>query len=213
MMIDAHHHFWQVARGDYGWLTPDTGVLYRDYGPSDLLPQLAEHGISATILVQCAETAAETRFLLEIAQRTPCIAGVVGWVDFAAPDAARVIGELARDPLLVGLRPMVQDLPDDDWLLRRDLKPAMDAMVEHQLVFDALIYPRHLPRLDAFLDRYPDLAVVLDHGAKPFIRDKVLDPWRADVAAIRPSFTPSAKNTEMPCSSSPFATTCSAARM
>src|ERR1700761_9633036 len=183
-MIDAHHHFWTVARGDYGWLTPDTGVLYRDYGPGDLLPHLTEHGISATILVQCAETVAETHFLLEIAQRTPWIAGVVGWVDFTASDAPRVIAELARDPMLVGLRPMVQDLPDDDWLLRRDLKAAMDAMVEHGLVFDALIYPRHLPRLAAFLDRYPDLAVVLDHGAKPFIRDKVLDPWRADVAAI-----------------------------
>ena len=79
---------------------------------------------------------------------------------------------------------MVQDLPDDDWLLRRDLKPAMDAMVEHGLVFDALVYPKHLPRLAAFLDRYPDLKVVLDHGAKPFIRDGLTDPWRADVAVI-----------------------------
>lgn len=184
MMIDAHHHFWTVARGDYGWLTPDTGVLYRDYGPDDLLPQLGEHGISATILVQCAETLAETRFLLDIAQRTAFVAGVVGWIDFTAPDAPATIDELARDPLLIGLRPMVQDLPDDDWLLRRDLKPAMDAMIEHGLVFDALIYPRHLPRLGAFLDRYPDLDVVLDHGAKPPIRDAVLDPWRADVAAI-----------------------------
>jgi L-fuconolactonase len=184
MMIDAHHHFWTVARDDYGWLTPDTGVLYRDYGPDDLLPQLGEHGISATILVQCAETLAETRFLLDIAQRTAFVAGVVGWVDFTAPDAPATIDELARDPLLIGLRPMVQDLPDDDWLLRRDLKPAMDAMIEHGLVFDALIYPRHLPRLAAFLDRYPDLDVVLNHGAKPPIRDAVLDPWRADFAAI-----------------------------
>jgi L-fuconolactonase len=184
MMIDAHQHFWTVARGDYGWLMPDSGVLYRDYGPGDLLPHLAEHEISATILVQCAETVAETRFLLDIAQRTPFVSGVVGWVDFTAPDAPALIAELVRDPLLVGLRPMVQDVPDDDWLLRRDLKAAVDAMVEHGLVFDALIYPRHLPRLATFLDRFPDLEVVLDHGAKPFIGDAVLDPWRADVAAI-----------------------------
>jgi L-fuconolactonase len=183
-MIDAHHHFWSVARGDYGWLTPDAGPLYRDYGPDDLLPHLEEHGITSTILVQCAETVAETRFLLDIAQRASFVAGVVGWVDFTAANAPEMIAELARDPLLVGLRPMVQDLPDDDWLLRADLKPAMDAMVEHGLVFDALIYPQHLPRLAAFLDRYPDLGVVLDHGAKPFIRDRILDPWRVGIAAI-----------------------------
>lgn len=183
-MIDAHHHFWTVARGDYGWLTPATGVLYRDYGPHDLAPHLARHGIIATVLVQAAQTEAETQFLLDVAKRTAFVAGVVGWVDFTAGNAAATIAEYAQNPLLLGLRPMVQDLPDDDWLLRPDLRPAMDAMVTHGLVFDALVYPRHLPRLAAFLDRYPDLPVVLDHAAKPMIRDAILDPWRADIAAI-----------------------------
>jgi L-fuconolactonase len=182
--IDAHQHFWEVARGDYHWMTPGSGPLLRDFGPDDLAPLLQRHGIAATILVQAAQTVAETRYLLDIAGRTPFVAGVVGWVDFTSPSAPDDIAALAANPLLVGLRPMVQDLDDDDWLLRRDLRPAIEAMIAHGLVFDALVYPRHLPRLAAFLDRHGDLPVVLDHAAKPLIRDGVLDPWRADIAAI-----------------------------
>ncbi|MDJ1157491.1 amidohydrolase family protein [Chelatococcus sp. SYSU_G07232] len=184
VLVDAHQHFWRLARGDYGWLTPDLAALYRDFGADDLAPLLDRHGIARTILVQAAPTVAETRFLLDEAARTRFVAGVVGWADFAAPDAADVIAGLAADPLLVGLRPMVQDIADDDWLLRPDLAPALDACVAHGLVFDALVLPRHLPRLLVFLARHPELTVVLDHGAKPTIRDGRLDPWRADMAAV-----------------------------
>jgi len=183
-VIDAHHHFWTVERGDYHWMTPEVPALYRDYGPDDLRPHLEFYGIDATILVQAAQTVAETGYLLDIAEQSPFVAGVVGWVDLTSPSAPAEIAELARHPLLVGLRPMVQDIEDDDWLLRNDLAPAMAAIVEHGLTFDALIFPRHLPRLAAFLDRYPDLPVVLDHGAKPLIKDAILNPWRADMAAI-----------------------------
>jgi L-fuconolactonase len=183
-VIDAHHHFWTVERGDYHWMTPDEPALYQDYGPQDLEPHLRHHGIDATIMVQAAQTVEETRYLLDLADRSPFVAGVVGWVDFTASMAAGDIARLAEHPLLVGLRPMVQDIEDDDWLLRRDLAPAMAAMVDRGLVFDALTLPRHLPRLAAFLDRYPDLPVVVDHGSKPFIRQAILDPWRADMTAI-----------------------------
>jgi L-fuconolactonase len=183
-VIDAHHHFWSVERGDYHWMTPEEPSLYRDYGPQDLKPHLRHYGIDATILVQAAQTSDETRYLLDLADRSPFVAGVVGWVDFTASSAAADIANLAEHPLLVGIRPMVQDIEDDDWLLQRDLAPAMAAMVDHRLVFDALTLPRHLPRLAAFLDRYPELSVVVDHGSKPFIRQAILDPWRADMAAI-----------------------------
>src|SRR5690606_5163213 len=105
-MIDAHQHFWQLSRGDYGWLTADFGLIYRDFGPDDLRPLLAKHGIARTILVQAAPTLAETTFMLEIAERTPFVAGVVGWVDFTAQDAPESIAALATNALLVGLRPM-----------------------------------------------------------------------------------------------------------
>ena len=184
MKIDSHQHFWQISRGDYHWMSPDLAALYRDYGPEDLAPFLARHGIDRTILVQAAQTLAETEFMLRIADRTPFVAGVVGWAEFAEPDAPETVARLARHPLLVGLRPMVQDIADDDWLSRADLAPAFRALVEHRLVFDALVFPRHLSRLLVVADRHPDLAVVVDHGAKPAIRERRLDPWRADMAAV-----------------------------
>src|SRR5262247_2532409 len=116
--IDAHTHFWRLDRGDYSWLTKDLAPIYRDYGPDELRPFLARHGIASTILVQAAATVAETRYMLQLARRTPYVAGVVGWAAFEAPEAAEIIAELAADPLLVGMRPMVQDIADDDWLLR-----------------------------------------------------------------------------------------------
>jgi L-fuconolactonase len=183
-MIDAHQHFWRIARGDYGWLTPALGAIYRDFMPDDLAPMLARHGITGTILVQAAPTVAETHFMLDIARDTPFVKGVVGWTELEAAYAPAAIAELAADPLLVGLRPMVQDITDDDWLLRPALKPALDAMVAHGLVFDALVLPRHLSRLKAFIERYPNLSIVLDHGAKPLIRDRVMEPWATDIATI-----------------------------
>jgi L-fuconolactonase len=186
-MIDAHQHFWRIDRGDYGWLAPALAI-YRDFMPDDLAPLLVRHGITGTILVQAAPTVAETRFLLDIARATPFVRGVVGWIDFEAADAADAIAALAADPLLVGLRPMVQDIADDDWLLRSSLKPALTAMARHGLVFDALVLPRHLRRLQTLIARHPDLAVVIDHGAKPSIRENLREnlheSWASDLAAI-----------------------------
>ena len=119
--VDAHQHFWRLARGDYGWLTPAKGPIYRDFGPADLTPLLARAGIDATVLVQAAPTVDETRFLLELARTTPVVAGVVGWAPLDAPDAPDVVAELARTPALKGLRPMLHDIPDVDWMLRPEV--------------------------------------------------------------------------------------------
>lgn len=184
MRIDAHQHFWSLARDDYGWLTPELGVIHRDFGPADLAPLLAAHGITSTILVQAAPTEAETAYLLNIAARTPFVAGVVGWSDFDAPDVAERIAALAADPLLVGLRPMVQDIADDDWLARPELTPAFKAMVANGLVFDALLKPRHIAPMLTVLERHPDLACVIDHGAKPDLIIGDLAAWRDGMSAL-----------------------------
>jgi L-fuconolactonase len=184
MRIDAHQHFWELARGDYGWLTPSLGPIHRDFGPRALQPHLRRHGIDVTILVQAAPTAAETTYLLALAAATPFVAGVVGWVDLAAADVPHRIARLAEDPLLVGVRPMVQDIADDDWLLRDDLVAGFSALARHGLVFDALVLPRHLPRLSAVVDRHPDLIFVIDHLAKPLVAEGTLAPWDADIAAL-----------------------------
>jgi L-fuconolactonase len=182
--IDSHQHFWTLLRGDYGWLTEKLAPIYRDFSPQDLAPLLARNGIDKTIIVQAAPTLAETQFMLDIAAQTSFVAGVVGWADFEAADAPRTIAELAKNPLLVGLRPMIHDIPDGDWMLRADLTPAFDALIAQGLVFDALVQPRHLPILQRLIERHPTLSIVVDHAAKPFIRDRKLHPWRADMKAI-----------------------------
>jgi L-fuconolactonase len=184
MRIDAHQHFWSLARGDYGWLTPALGPIHRDFGPADLAPLLAEHDIERTILVQAAPTEAETAYLLDIAARTPSVAGVVGWTDFDAPNAAERIATLATNPLLVGLRPMVQDIADDHWLARPALGPAFETMIGNGLVFDALLKPHHIAAMLMVLERHPDLACVIDHGAKPDLATGDLAGWRDGMSAL-----------------------------
>jgi L-fuconolactonase len=183
-MIDSHQHFWRIDRGDYGWLTPALGPIYRDFGPDDLAPILARHGIAQTILVQAAPTIEETRYLLALAKTTLYVAGVVGWIDFEARDAPDAIARLAEDPLLVGLRPMVHDIADERWLARAELAPAFEAMIAHGLVFDALVRPQHLASLKRLLERHPALAVVVDHAAKPRIAAGPDDLWLRDLAEI-----------------------------
>ena len=185
MKIDAHQHYWRLARGDYGWLTPDKGAIHRDFAPADLAPHLSAHSIDRTILVQAAPTEAETAFLLETAANTPSVAGVVGWVDFEAPDAARRIAAGARNRRLVGLRPMLHDIDDPEWLLTKFPAQAVAAMREAGLVFDALVRPRHLSVLAAFMDRAACPTVVVDHCAKPQFGNAVPSAsWRADMAAL-----------------------------
>jgi L-fuconolactonase len=185
MQIDAHQHFWRVGRGDYGWLTPDAHpAICRDFGPDDLAPLLAGAGVTRTVLVQAAPTERETEFLLAIAHATPFVAGVVGWADFEAPDAADRIHAMAADKALLGLRPMLQDLDDDAWIARPDLAPALDAMTGAGLRFDALVTPRHLPHLARFLASRPDLKVVIDHGAKPNIAASALTGWADAIRAV-----------------------------
>ena len=190
--IDAHQHFWRRDRGDYAWLTPALQPIYRDYLPADLAPQLAASGIGHTILVQAAATVAETRFMLGLARENSFIAGVVGWVDFESADAPSCIAELSADTALVGLRPMIQDIPDTGWMLRPQLEPAFEAMIEHGLVFDALVKPPHLPALLELAGRYPELSMVLDHGAKPPIASGDVAAWKTGVAAL-------ARDTPMVC--------------
>ena len=182
--IDAHQHFWSVARADYDWLTPALPRLYRDFLPEHLAPLLTRSGIDHTVVVQAAETEAETDFLLELAATTPFVAGVIGWTDLESRAAPMRIETLARTPALRGVRPMLQDLADDEWMLRPSIAPAIAALCRARLRFDALVRPRHLAALRRFVARYPDLPVVIDHGAKPAIAADGIDVWAAQMRAI-----------------------------
>ena len=184
MLVDAHQHFWRLADRHGAWPPPDLAAIYRDFFPPDLAPLLAQHGVARTVLVQSMPNEDDTRFMLGLAHAHPFIGGVVGWTDLKAPDAPRRIAALAADPLLKGLRPMLQDIEDDDWIADPALAPSVAAMLRHGLSFDALVLPRHLPALLAFAQRHPILPIVIDHGAKPLIAAGVLEPWRTDIARL-----------------------------
>ncbi|MCP3675425.1 MAG: amidohydrolase family protein [Gammaproteobacteria bacterium] len=167
--IDAHQHFWQLIRGDYDWLTNDLEVLYQDFLPDDLDIILKNHKIDGTVVVQAAATVAETEFLLSLADRYPFIKGVVGWIDMESEQAIADLTTLAKHHAFKGIRPMIQEIDDPKWMLKSELAPVYEKLIELNLTFDALVLPTHLDPLYELLLRYPTLQVVIDHGAKPAI--------------------------------------------
>lgn len=182
MIIDAHHHLWKVARGDYFWMDPiaDPSVapIARDFVLEDYLTLTRAAGVTGSVLVQAAQTVAETEWLLEQARASDgLILGVVGWVDMAAADALRALQRLSQHPLLRGIRPMLQDTTPDDWVLRAELAPALRALIELDLAFDVLIRPPQLESAFTLLTRYPQMRAVIDHGAKPQIARGQWQPW------------------------------------
>jgi L-fuconolactonase len=182
--VDAHHHVWSLARGDYGWLTPALEPIYRDFSLTDYKPLREGAGVTTTVLVQAAPTLSETQYLLKVAKESGgLVKGVVGWVDLAAANAIPTLTRLARDPLLKAVRPMLQDLPDPAWILRADVGRALAALPRLGLRFDALVKPEHLAALLPMLDRHRDLAVVIDHAAKPDIANRMWEPWARSLRA------------------------------
>jgi L-fuconolactonase len=166
MIVDAHQHFWDPARGDYGWLKPDSPI-HRVFSTAELRPLLIQAGVDATILVQAAPTPGETDYMLAIARKTPWVLGVVGWIDLLAPDAASEVRRRAADRHFLGVRPMLQDLTDPDWIRQAALDPALNAIAAEGLVFDALILPHQIDAITELAARHPQISIVLDHGGKP----------------------------------------------
>lgn len=178
MLIDAHVHFWRIGRNDCTWPPPELAAIHRDFLPGDWAHAAQSAGISAAIAVQSQPSERDTAWLLELARTDARIAGVVGWTDLAARDAPARITALAAHPKLRALRPMLQDLPDDDWILQPSLTPAIEAMIVHGLCFDALVRPRHLSHLLRFAGRHPQLSIVIDHAGKPDIAGGAFEAWR-----------------------------------
>lgn len=168
--VDAHHHFWNPTRGDYGWMPPDDPILSRTYSPVDLANALHTTGIQHTVLVQAAPTVGETEYLLGIADATPHVAKVVGWVNFEDSTQIETLKRLAAHPKFSGVRPMIQDLPDTDWMLRSDVQWAYQAIIDLDLTFDCLGFPDHLDNFHRLLTQYPKMRAVLDHSMKPQLK-------------------------------------------
>ena len=184
MRIDSHQHFWKATRGDYHWMTPAVPVLCRDYLPEDLRPWLAKNRIDKTILVQAAQTKAETDFLLDLAQKHDFIAGVIGWLDMDSPTFANELELYSRKPKFLGVRPMLQDIADDAWILRPRVLESLKLVAERDMPFEFLTHTRHLPHVLKALEAVPNLRAVVDHVSKPEIKNQKLDPWRSLIVEV-----------------------------
>jgi L-fuconolactonase len=184
-VIDSHVHFWRIGGPGQTWPDAQLPLLYRDFGPAELAEAVSGAvDLQGVVLVQSQPDDRDTDWILDIARDTPVVAAVVGWVDLSAPAAPARIAALGGKPKLRGLRPMLQAIDDTDWILSGELEPALQAMIQHDLRFDALIQPRHLPAMLEFARRWPTLPIVIDHGAKPHIALGELEPWQAQLAEL-----------------------------
>ena len=183
-MIDAHQHFWQIGENDCTWPTADLNTIYRDFLPDDLLPLTRAAGVTGSVLVQSQESDADTDFLLRVASESELIKAVVGWVDLASATAIPRIQSLAQHPKMRGLRPMLQSLPEDSWILNPNIEPAIAEMKACNLSLDALVHVRHLPYLRVFARRHPTLTIVIDHAAKPAIAAGGFESWASGMTAL-----------------------------
>jgi len=184
--IDAHQHFWRIDRGDYHWMTDAVAPIRRNILPPDLAPLLAAHSIGGTVAVQAAATVAETEFLIGLAARYDMIRGVVGWVDLDDADAPATLDALQRYEVFKGVRPMVQDIAETDWIERPRVLANLAQLATRGLRLDALIVPRHLDVMARIAARLPDLPIVIDHCAKPVIAGgaDAGDAWRKGMAHL-----------------------------
>ena len=176
-IIDSHQHFWKYNPEEYGWIGPQMQTLRRDFLPEHLASERKETGVDQSIAVQARSTVDETEWLLRLAETNDSIAGVVGWVPLSAPDGHQEIERFAAHPKLVGLRHVVQDEPDDRYLLRPDFNAGVASLRRFGLIYDILIFERHLSAAIEFVDRHPSQVFVLDHIAKPRVCEGALSPW------------------------------------
>jgi L-fuconolactonase len=177
--IDAHQHFWKLSNPfDQRWLdAPNLAEIRRDFLPEDLEPLIRAEGVGRTIFVQTQHNVEENRWVLGLAEQHPFIAGVVGWVDLASKDCERDLFEFCQSPKFVGVRHVVQDEPDDDFLVRTEILKGLKVLEKHEVPFDLLLYVKHLRHVPALARALPELPMVIDHLAKPRIKDHSLEDW------------------------------------
>ncbi|VTS01160.1 amidohydrolase family protein [Tuwongella immobilis] len=182
--IDSHQHFWDLETFSYPWLhAPALQPICRSFLPADLAPMLQQSGIEQSIFVQVQHTLDENRWVLKLVEANPFIAGVVGWVDLASPAVEEQLAEFTPHPKFVGIRHITQDEPDDDFIIRPDIRRGLAALEKHSVPFDLLFYVKHLKHTVALATEFPNLPMVIDHLSKPVIKAQSLADWEANFRA------------------------------
>ncbi len=182
--IDAHHHLWKYDVPQYPWISENMGLLRRDFLVQDLMDVMEESDIQGVVTVQARQTLAETRWLLDLARRHNFIRGVVGWVALTDPKVDRDLEPFSTHGKLKSVRHVLHDEPDDLYILREDLNRGIKLLKDFDLRYDLLIFERHLPQTIQFVDRHPNQIFVLDHIAKPKIKEGVISPWRENITEL-----------------------------
>lgn len=182
--IDVHQHYWKINRGDYGWITPELPILYRDFLPIDLDQILLDHNMNGTIVVQAAPTIEETEYILELASKTDSILGVVGWLDLNDPSYQGHLERYSHHPKFVGFRVMIQDMPDPYTIVKPQFIDALKYCVEKEIPVDLLVVSHQLDAVLRLLELVPNLRGVIDHIAKPNINGGIAEPWNAQMKKI-----------------------------
>ena len=185
MRIDSHQHFWDISRFRYPWMPDDeTSVLRRNYLPADLWPHLQAANFDGCVVVQANSLIEETWWLLELARDNDFVKGVVAWVDLTDPDVGRTLDQCLQYPRFSGVRHIVHDEPDLHWLLRDDVIRGLRELASRDIPYDLLLRPPHLPLIPELADKVPGLRFVIDHIAKPLIKDGTLEPWARDLETV-----------------------------
>jgi len=184
MKIDTHQHFWKYSKEEYPWIGEGMEVLARDRLPADLNPLLEENGIEGTIAVQARQVIEETESLLAMAEEYDFIRGVVGWVDLRSPNVEAQLEQFKDRVKLVGVRHVVQDEPDEKFVLRDDFMRGIGKLKAYDLVYDILIFPHQLATNIELVKRFPEQVFILDHIAKPNIKDEQMSPWESDIKKL-----------------------------
>lgn len=184
MRIDAHQHFWKYSRQEYEWIENSMQCLQRNFLPEDLKPELDANGFDGSITVQARQSLQETEWLLDLAERSQWILGVVGWVDLQAADVRTQLRKASCNPKLVGIRHIVQSEPDDRFLMRPEFQRGVSALEEFGLAYDILVYAKHLPVAVEFVQCFPRQRFVVDHLAKPRIKDGEISDWTEGIRQL-----------------------------
>jgi L-fuconolactonase len=183
-IIDAHHHLWQYDTQEYSWISPEMEVLQTDFLPADLESAMESAGISGSVAVQARQSIQETRWLLDQAEKSTGILGVVGWLPLQSPALPGLLAQFSENPRLKGLRHVVQDEPDPDFILGSAFNKGIEALLGTGLTYDILIHARHLPQTIEFAGRHPQQAFVLDHCGKPAIGEGSFETWRDNMRLL-----------------------------
>jgi L-fuconolactonase len=184
MKIDAHQHFWKYNPVEYDWIDDAMALIRHDFLPAHLQQEISKAGVDGVVSVQARQIVEETEWLLQLAAENDFIGGVVGWVPLRDPNVGEILKRFAVHPKLRGVRHVLQGEPDDRFMLRGDFNRGIKLLKQFGLAYDILVHERHLPPTIEFVDRHPDQVFVLDHIAKPRIRDNLVEPWRKNIREL-----------------------------